>query len=188
MTRIIGGELGGRRLVTPEGDNTRPTADRVREALFGSLDAAGVLEGAHVLDLYAGSGAVGLEALSRGADSAVFVEAHNATARVLRRNIATLDVAERCEVVTARLPGALKNPPTRRFDLMFADPPYSMDEPELAGVLSHLVEYDWLADDAEVVVERSHRSGEPGWPETLTLGRSRRYGETMLWYGHRSWT
>lgn len=188
MTRIIGGDLGGRRLSTPEGDNTRPTSDRVREALFGSLAAAGVLDGAHVLDLYAGSGAVGLEALSRGAESVLFVEAHAATARVLRRNIAALGVSAATAVNTARLPTALKQEPPRRFDLVFADPPYHLDDTELAGVLSLLIEHDWLAAEADVVVERSQRSGEPRWPEGLTLDRSRRYGETMLWYGHRLWT
>lgn len=188
MTRIIGGSLGGRRLSTPEGDNTRPTSDRVREALFGSLEAAGILDGAHVLDLYAGSGAVGLEALSRGAVSALFFESHAATARVLRRNIATLGVSAETDVNTAKLPGGLKLEPPRRFDLVFADPPYALDPTDLAIVLSHLVELDWLAEDADVVVERPSRGGEPFWPEGLTCDRSRRYGETILWYGHRSWT
>jgi 16S rRNA (guanine966-N2)-methyltransferase len=188
LTRIVAGDLKGRRLATPPGERTRPTSDRVREALFGSLDAGGDVDGAVVADLYAGSGALGLEALSRGAASAVFVESHPATARVLRRNISDLGLATRAHLVTRALPGALDRPPPAPADLVFADPPYALPNPDLRKVLSALVTGGWLNPEALVIVERSFRSGEVDWPEQFTDVRSRRYGETVLWYGHGSWT
>ncbi|GAA4900889.1 16S rRNA (guanine966-N2)-methyltransferase [Stackebrandtia albiflava] len=188
MTRIIAGEHRGRRLATPAGDRTRPTSDRVREALFGALQATGGIEDAAVLDLYAGSGAVGLEAVSRGAAHVLMVEAHPGTARVIRRNIATLSAGDRAEVLVAELPQAVRRPAPRPFDLVFADPPYALPDTGLAEVLAALAANGWLAEDADVIVERSSRSGEPAWPPDVTGTRSRRYGESTLWYGRALWT
>ena len=180
MTRIIGGTAGGRRLRTPPGDRTRPTSDRVREALFSSIEATfGSLEDLSVLDLYAGSGAVGLEAASRGADHVVLVEAHQPTARLIVSNARALgfDV----EVVPVSAATALAGRPGKPFDLVFADPPYDMAD-QLESDLRALTGRGWLAPDAMVVVERSARSVEPSWPEGWVLERQKRYGETALWY------
>lgn len=188
MTRIIAGEHGGRRLATPTGDRTRPTSDRVREALFGALTARGDLTDQAVLDLYAGSGAIGLEAVSRGAGAALLIESHPATARVIKRNIAALRVEDRAEVLAASLPQALNRAAPRRFDVVYIDPPYDLPQRELTEVLSALSTGDWLAEDADVIVERSSRSDEPDWPDGLATVRSRRYGESTLWYGRALWT
>lgn len=184
MTRVIAGTLGGRRLATPSGRDTRPTSDRVREALFNSL--AGRLAGARFADLYAGSGAVGIEALSRGAAHALFVESSPKATRVLRENLATLGVAHAAEVVTAPVASALARDPGAPYDVVFADPPYAQPDAELAEVLEALVTGGWIAEDGMVVVERSSRTGSPAWARGLTESRSRRYGETTLWYGRAS--
>lgn len=188
MTRIISGDLGGRRLVTPAGQQTRPTSDRVREALFGALSAARDLREAVVLDLYAGSGAVGLEACSRGASRAVFVESHAKTAQLIRRNISTLGLKDRAEVIPASVSSVMDKPPMHTFDVIFADPPYALDNDQLGKVLAQLVAGGWVAADADVIVERASRSGAVPWPQGLAEVRSRRYGESTLWYGRGSWT
>lgn len=188
MTRIIAGDYGGRRLTTPAGDRTRPTSDRVREALFGSLESAGRLTDAAVLDLYAGSGAIGLEAVSRGAAHALLIEAHQATGRVITRNIRQLGAGDRARLLIANLPQALRRQPPRRFDLVVADPPYGVDDGEVAETLAALVENHWLAEEADVVLERPRRASEPPWPNGITTVRSRRYGESTLWYGRALWT
>lgn len=185
MTRIIAGQLKGRRLATPDGDRTRPTSDRVREALFGALEATLDLDGVRFLDLYAGSGAVGLEAFSRGAAWVTFMESHAGAARVVRRNLDAFDLKGRADVVTAKLPGALDTPPQQPYDVVFADPPYDVDDAKLEATLSRLTQ-GWLDADAEVIVERRARSGAPPWPAKLTQARSRAYGDTVLWYGHVS--
>jgi 16S rRNA (guanine(966)-N(2))-methyltransferase RsmD len=184
VTRVIAGTLGGRRLATPPGRDTRPTSDRVREALFNSL--AGAVTDARFADLYAGSGAVGIEALSRGAAHALFVESAPKAARVLRENLATLGVAASAEVVTAPVAKAVAGTPTQPYDVVFADPPYELPDAELAEVLSALVSGGWIAEDGVVVLERSTRTGSPTWASGLTESRSRRYGETTLWYGRAS--
>lgn len=186
MTRIIGGTVGGRRLETPRGGDTRPTSDRVREALFSALEArAGSLHGLRVLDLYAGSGAVGLEAWSRGAAAVTFVEADRRTADLVRRNARSVG----CEVATVRagsvtttLAGGADAP----YDIVFSDPPYALDDVTVADDLALLAAQGWLAPDALVVVERGSRSPEPGWPGGLAAlpgkrGR-KKYGETTLWF------
>ncbi|HEY7718604.1 MAG TPA: 16S rRNA (guanine(966)-N(2))-methyltransferase RsmD [Pedococcus sp.] len=181
MTRIISGRVGGLRLQTPTGSGTRPTSDRVREALFSRLEHLGVLEGAAVLDLYAGSGALGLEAASRGGASALLVESDRAAAGVARRNCAATglpDVAVRAATVERTLAA----PPPQRFDLVFIDPPYDIGEEVLRGVLTALSEKDWLTEQALVVVERSARSPEPDWPAGLEAEGERRYGETRIWF------
>ncbi|MGA8115246.1 MAG: 16S rRNA (guanine(966)-N(2))-methyltransferase RsmD [Actinocatenispora sp.] len=184
MTRVVAGELGGRRLVVPAGRATRPTSDRVREALFSSLDAIMDLPGARVADLYAGSGALGFEALSRGAAHALFVESDARAVTALRRNIATLGVAGAARLSAAPVERVLAEPPADGYDLVLLDPPYALADDKLAVVLAALP--GWLIADALVVVERATRSGEPPWAPDLDPIRSRRYGETTLWYGRRS--
>lgn len=183
MTRIISGTAGGRRIQTPAGSGTRPTSDRVREALFSRLEHRDLLAGTNVLDLYAGSGALGLEAASRGAAIVLLVESHKAAAKVIRSNIEALglrgarlvtDTVER--TLAAGPPGGI------RMDLVLLDPPYDVGEEALAGVLAALVDHGWLATDAFVVVERSSRSPQPSWPEGLELSGEKRYGETTMWF------
>ncbi len=189
MTRIIGGAAGGRRLSTPRGSATRPTSDRVREALFSAVESwCGSFEGLRVLDLYAGSGALGLEALSRGADRAVLVEQDKRAARLVADNARTLGLpgaAVRSMSVSTFL-GSAPEPirAEERFDVVFSDPPYSATTERVERDLIALVEHGWLAPDALVVLERSSRSREPQWPPGLDALRSRRYGESVLWYGH----
>jgi 16S rRNA (guanine966-N2)-methyltransferase len=184
MTRIVAGKYGGRRIATPPGRDTRPTADRVREGLFGAL---GDLTGARVADLYAGSGAIGLEAASRGAAEVLLVESDPRAGRVIRDNIAALGAAGVARLAPSRVEAVLLGGPGGEpYDIVVADPPYSTGETEITGLLRGLVEYGWLMSDATVVVERSSRSPEPGWVPGLTCDRSRRYGETTLWYGRRS--
>ena len=185
MTRIIAGTAGGRRLSVPAGRDTRPTSDRAREGLFGTVLAIrGSLDDARVLDLYAGSGAVGLEALSRGSPDVLLVESDARAARVIRANIERLRlpgarlIADRVERVLARGPG--DHPPR---DLVFADPPYAVPDAEVQRVLGALRERGWLAPGALVVVERATRSGPLTWPVGYTPDRSRGYGEATLWYG-----
>ncbi len=180
MTRIIAGTAGGRTLRTPPGTGTRPTSDRVREAMFSALDARGALAGARVLDLYAGSGALGLEALSRGAEDAVFVESDQRAVRTIRENIARLGFDARCEVIAMRVLPAVARTGPHPVDLVLADPPYDVSEPDLGDVLDALTDDSWLAPGGLVVVERSSRSPEPAWPARLEPERPRRYGETTV--------
>lgn len=156
--------------------------------MFGALSAARDLTGTHVLDLYAGTGAVGIEACSRGAESAVFIESHTPTAQLLRRNLATLGLTGSTEVLTGSLPGAVARPAPRAFDIVFADPPYALDNATLSSLLNALCDNGWIAEDADVIIERASRSGAPQWPDGLAEVRSRRYGESTLWYGRPSWT
>lgn len=185
MTRIVGGEAGGRRIAVPAGSGTRPTADRVREALFSSLEAEfGGLDGVAVLDLYAGSGAVGLEALSRGAERVLLIEQDRKAAEVVNANVRAVGLPGASVVVRAAERVAAGQNPAKPYDLLFADPPYKLDTSELQGVLNDLVANGWLADDAVVVVERGKR--EPWeWPGGFAPLRDRKYGEARLWYGHR---
>lgn len=183
MTRIISGTAGGRRLQTPPGSTTRPTSDRVREALFSRLEHRGLLDGTSVLDLYAGSGALGLEAASRGAAQVVLVESHRAAAKVIRANVAVIGhPAVRVVVDTVERALAAGPPAGVRMDLVLVDPPYDVSEEALAAVLHALVERGWLAPEAFVVVERSSRSPQPTWPEGLELSGEKRYGETAVWF------
>jgi 16S rRNA (guanine966-N2)-methyltransferase len=184
MTRIIGGSAGGRRIATPRGDDTRPTSDRVREALFSAIEAwCGSLQGLRFLDLYAGSGAVGLEAWSRGAGVVTLVEQNRRTSSLIRANAQSLGF-EQADVRAASVAGTLSRPPTAPYDIVFIDPPYTLDESAVAADLAALTVHGWLAAAAMVVVERSSRSPEPRWPDGLGEVRSKRYGETVLWYGH----
>jgi 16S rRNA (guanine966-N2)-methyltransferase len=188
VTRIIAGTAGGRRIAVPSGRSTRPTSDRTREGLFASVLASlASLEGTRVLDLYAGSGAVGLEALSRGAAEALLIESDAAAVRVIRRNIETLGLPG-ANVIQDRVGRALRRGPGPGGprDLVFADPPYAITDDELGAVLVTLESAGWLAPGALVVVERDARSGAPPWPPGYAQARSRTYGETVLWYGRAS--
>jgi 16S rRNA (guanine966-N2)-methyltransferase len=184
VTRVIAGAAGGRRLATVSGRTTRPTSDRTREGLFATVEAIrGGLDGAAVLDLYAGSGAVGLEALSRGAGDVLLVESDSRAAQVIRQNIAAVGLAG-ARLVTDRVERALaRGPDGPPRDFAFADPPYAVGEDEIGRVLATLLSRDWLAPGALVVLERSTRSGSPSWPQGYDFDRSRRYGEATLWYG-----
>ena len=183
MTRIIAGIYGGRRLQAPPGDGTRPTTDRVREALFSSLQSEfGSLDGLRFLDLFAGSGAIGLEAASRGAAHVDLVESDRRAAQIIAGNIAELN----CTV------GQVKSLPVERFvqgtpiapyDVVFLDPPYAYEHTSLEQLLQRISRPAWLAEDGVVVVERSRRDAF-AWPEPLTGLRDKKYGETILWYGH----
>lgn len=181
MTRIISGRAGSLALEVP-GSGTRPTSDRVRESLFGALESSDVLRGAAVLDLYAGSGALGLEAASRGASSVDLVEKSRAAAGIARRNAAK--VAKALDAA----PAAVHATPVQvflstargTFDLVFLDPPYDLGEAELTATLQALVPL--LAVDATVVIERSSRSPEPSLPVGLVHVRDRRYGDTAVWW------
>ena len=178
MTRIIAGAWGGRRLTTPAGSGTRPTSDRVREALFSSLQSElGGFDGLRVLDLFAGSGALGLEAASRGAAHVDLVESAKGAAAAIARNITDLSAN-----------ATLHRTPAERFlstvrdayDLVFVDPPYADDPTGALAALPRL-----LAADALVVVERSTR-GDLAWPDGLQGVRDKSYGETRLYYGRAS--
>ena len=187
MTRIIAGAHGGRRLAAPAGALTRPTSDRVREAFFSSLETMVDLAGARFADLYAGSGAVGLEALSRGAAYALLVEAEARAARVIRDNIVSLRLGAAARLVTGKVAQVLAaGPEGGPYDVVFADPPYAVTDEEVAGMQRGLVGNGWLAPDAVVVIERSSRGAGITWVDGITADRSRRYGETALWYGRRS--
>lgn len=182
MTRIIAGRAGSLVLDVPDA-GTRPTSDRVRESLFGALESSGVLDGAAVLDLYAGSGALGLEAVSRGAASADLVEKAPRAATVTQRNAGRVAKAVGGTAVirvhrssvdaylrTARGP----------YDLIFLDPPYDVGEAELAATLALLVPL--ATADGDVIIERASRSPEPSLPDGLVATKSKRYGDTTLWW------
>ncbi len=174
--RIVAGTHRGRPLAVPRGGPTRPTADRAREGLFSSLQSLLDLDGARVLDLYAGSGALGLEALSRGAAGATLVEQDERALTALRANVASLALP--ADVVAQPVERFLDGEPVP-YDLVLLDPPYDLD---VDPVLVRLV--PWAAD--VVVVERRTRGPAPAWPDGLEGLRSRRYGEATLWYGSRS--
>lgn len=201
MTRIVAGSVGGRSIAVPA-KGTRPTSDRVREAIFSRLEHLDVLDGARVLDLYAGSGALGLEAASRGAVSVTLVDSARPAADVARRNVAALgltgvrvttETAERFAAGLAARSAGAAGPagPTGAggaagLDLVFLDPPYDLGEDELAAVLTHLAAPGVLADGAVVVVERSTRTPEPAWPDGLAPFARKDYGETAVYYAEPS--
>ncbi len=178
MTRIIGGVAGGRRIAVPS-RGTRPTTDRVRESLFNILSTRRDLTGLAVLDLYAGSGALGLEALSRGAASAVFVESDQRSAAVIARNIETLGLAGatlRRGKVAAVLAGGTAAP----FDLVLTDPPYGVDAAEVEAVLAALTLRGWVCGGSVAVVERAAPGAPLTWPAGWSSWPARVYGDTRL--------
>jgi 16S rRNA (guanine966-N2)-methyltransferase len=181
VPRIVGGSAGGRPIAVPP-RGTRPTSDRVREALFSTLDGLVDLAGAQVLDLFAGSGALGLESVSRGAAAATLVDSARDAVQVMRRNAESLGLTGiRIQQQTVE---AFLASERVAFDIVFADPPYAFTEAQLASVLDRLAEpRGWLADGAVVVIERSVRSSSPPWPIVIQPVKDKRYGETVLWYG-----
>jgi 16S rRNA (guanine(966)-N(2))-methyltransferase RsmD len=185
MTRIVAGALGGRRLAAPVGEGTRPTSDRVREALFSTLETLTEIDGCRFADLYAGSGAVGLEAASRGAAHVLLVESQPRPAKTIRDNIAALGLETVCRLVIRRVSSVVAGPPDRPYDVIFADPPYALDE-ELVVAAATAVELGWLAPAGVLVLEMASRSGDPGPIEGVTAERARRYGESTLWYFRRA--
>lgn len=182
MTRIIAGRAGSLVLDVPDA-GTRPTSDRVRESLFGALESADLLRGTAVLDLYAGSGALGLEAISRGAASADLIEKSPRAATIAQRNAGRVakavgtDAAIRVHRTSA---DAFLRSAHGPYDLVFLDPPYDVGETELASTLALLAPL--LAPGADVVIERGTRSPEPALPTGLIATRSKRYGDTTLWW------
>jgi 16S rRNA (guanine966-N2)-methyltransferase len=183
LTRIIGGSVGGRRIDTPRGLSTRPSSDRVREALFSAIESwCGSLQGLRFLDLYAGSGAVGLEAWSRGAGVVTLVEQDRRTAALITANAKALGFAKP-NVVVASVTATLARPHSAPYDVVFLDPPYPLPDAEVDDNLAHL-DGDWVVPGGLVVVERSSRGPGPTWPEGFVETRERKYGETTLWYGH----
>jgi 16S rRNA (guanine966-N2)-methyltransferase len=187
LTRIIAGTHGGRRLAAPAGATTRPTSDRVREAFFSALEAMTELSGARCADLFAGSGAIGLETISRGAAYALLVESDARAARVIRDNIVALKAGTAARLVTGKVAQVVAAPPDGGpFDVVFADPPYAVTDAEMTELQKALLDNGWLAPDAVVAIERATRGGPLTWVDGITAERSRRYGETTLWYGRRS--
>jgi 16S rRNA (guanine966-N2)-methyltransferase len=195
---VIAGEAGGRRLAVPDGRHTRPTSDRAREGLFATVSSiAGPLAGLRVLDLYAGSGAVGIEALSRGAEHVLLVESAAAALRIIRANVEAIGLpgavvaGDRVERFLSRGPAsaaqsaraATPQSGRDRYDIVFADPPYAMPATEVTNVLDMLTTHDWLVPGALVVIERATRSGELTWPSGYLPDRARKYGEGTFWYG-----
>ncbi|MEU6404435.1 16S rRNA (guanine(966)-N(2))-methyltransferase RsmD [Streptomyces sp. NPDC046985] len=190
MTRVIAGRAGGRRLAVPPGNGTRPTSDRAREGLFSTWQAllGGPLDGERVLDLYAGSGAVGLEALSRGAGHALLVEADARAVRTVRDNVRSLALPG-AEVRAGKAEQVVQSPPPAEpYDLVFLDPPYAVSDGDLGEILLTLRSRGWLAAGALVTVERSTRGGDFRWPAGFDAIRARRYGEGTFWYGRAAST
>lgn len=174
---VIAGEAKGVPLVAPKG--ARPTASRVREALFSAL---GDVTDLAVLDLYAGSGALAIEALSRGADQAVLVDDSRGAVEACARNLAATHLADRAHVQRRSVTAFLHAPPPAEapFDLVFCDPPYEGGDEAISAVLEALAAPGWLADDARVVLERAERSGPLTVPDGWVVGWERRYGDTLV--------
>lgn len=179
VTRIVAGKAGGRRIDVPQ-KGTRPMADRVRESVFGSLETLLDFDGARVLDLYSGSGALGLESLSRGADRATLVEADRAAARLLRRNIDVVGLPG-ARIEQAKVESFLAGTPSEPYDLVFVDPPYALEHEKLQQVLAQIAR--WTEPESLVIMERQSRSPEPAWPPPLEAFRTRAYGGTTVYWG-----
>ncbi len=176
---MIAGELGGLRLVTPRGATTRPTTDRVKESVFGALGSAR-LAGARVLDGYAGSGALAIEALSRGAAEAVLIDRDPRAVDAIRRNLMSTRLNDRASVQRRGFGGYLQaSAPANPFDLVFLDPPYDLSGSDLARILELLSGPGWLASDAGVVIERSAAAGPPSLPSGWQVTWERVYGDTL---------
>lgn len=179
MTRIVGGVARGRRLAVPAGQRTRPTSDRVREALFSTLlSVRGDLSGARALDLYAGTGALGLEALSRGADEVLLIEADQRVVPTLRANVETVALPG-ARVRVDRAERVVDGPPDAAYDIVFLDPPYRHSVDEIVAVVDALAQ-GWLAPGAVIVLERSSRDPVFPWPDEFTPVRDRSYGEIRI--------
>lgn len=184
MPRIIAGAAGSIALNVPD-HGTRPTSDRVREALFSALEAREAIDSARVVDLYAGSGALGLEAISRGADSAVLVEKNPTAAKVAQSNAKRVAEAAAVdpsvvEVVVKPVARFLEQAPEGSADLIFIDPPYELSQTELEQDLASLLRI--CGPSALIVVERSSRSDDVHWPAPFKELGHKKYGETVLWW------
>ena len=187
MTRIIAGRFRGHRLLVPPGSDTRPTSDRVREAVFSKLMNDDAVEGALVLDLFAGSGGLGLEALSRGAQHVTLVDIGKRATNIALRNVIALGVGNEVQVVNG---DAQKYPAARarsgggkdNLNVVFLDPPYDYPNEQVEKLLTNLVATRALAGGAVVVVERSSRTPEPVWPDGFALTGTKKYGETAIYY------
>ena len=179
--RVIAGAFRGRRLTVPAGDGVRPTKDIVREAVFSALDARGAIVEAAVLDLYAGSGALAIESLSRGATSAVLVERDRAALDAIGQNISLLGIGGNARVARATVESFLAGPPPREapFDLVFADPPYETPDPEIAALVHALRGPGWIAADALIVVERPARAPNAA-PSGFRACWERTFGDTLV--------
>lgn len=188
MSRIIAGQVAGRRLVPVKGDQTRPTTDRVKEALFSRLESWDALTDARVLDLFAGSGALGLEAASRGAATVTFVDKSPVAFAALTTNINTLSPNLAARVSSHRQNAAtfLAGAERENYDLILVDPPYDFGHEELNSLLPSIASA--LAPDGVVMIERGKRSAEPNWPASLNGLKPRSYGETILYFAERPLT
>jgi 16S rRNA (guanine966-N2)-methyltransferase len=178
--RVVAGRVGGHRLESLPGEATRPTTERVREAVFASL--GGETVGASVLDLYAGTGAMAIEALSRGASRAVLVDSDRAAASLCRRNLGATDLDDAGRVVEAAVTAFLALPPPREapFALVTCDPPYATPDAEIGAVLVALTAPGWLAPDATAVIERGVRTPVDPVPRGWRLRNARAYGDTLV--------
>lgn len=183
VTRIVAGIARGRRIEVPV-RGTRPTSDRVREAMFSALESAVELSGARVLDLYGGSGALGLEALSRGAAYVTFIESDRRAAQLLRCNATTLGFRA-VHVEQAKAETILATTVDEPYDVVLADPPYDLDGARLEQVLTALAVNGWTGEESLMILERAMRSGEPNWPREWEPLRVRRYGDTALHWAIR---
>ena len=192
MSRIISGAAGGVRLASVPGDNTRPTTDRVKESLFSKLESYDIIHGARVLDAFGGSGALGCEALSRGAASVTLLDTYPKAVAVIRKNVAAVEKAmgrngsgsssaagSAARVQQSQALTYVKSA-SGPWDLVFVDPPYAMPNEQVSELLEALTPK--LAEGAVVVVERSSRDAEPVWGEGLYCFSTRQHGETVLYY------
>ena len=185
MSRIISGAAGGVRLASVPGDNTRPTTDRVKESLFSKLESYDIIRDARVLDAFGGSGALGCEALSRGAASVTLLDIYPKAVAVIRKNVAAVEKAmgrtgsSSTRVQQSQALTYVKSA-SGPWDLVFVDPPYAMPNEQVSELLEALTPK--LAEGAVVVVERSSRDEEPVWGEGLYCFSTRQHGETVLYY------
>ena len=182
--RVIAGEAGGRRLAVPPGEKVRPTSDRVKEAVFAAL-GHDRLAGARVLDLYAGSGALALEAISRGASSALLVERDREVARAIAANVEATGMADRARLRVGSVAAVLAEAPEAPFDLVFLDPPYDLPPGDLSAVLLRLAEGGWAAAGATLVIERAAAAPIPELPPGWRSTWERCYGDTLMLFAQQ---
>lgn len=182
MTRIIGGDFRGRSIKVPDAE-TRPTSSRVREAIFSSVEhAVSGLDDLRVLDLFSGSGAFGIESISRGAAEAVLIEKDLRAADTLHTNVANFGIKNARVVIADAFADVAQKSGRGTFDVVFIDPPYSFEDQDVNTLIANLVKYDWLNEYALIVVERGSRS-QVHWPDSVEELRKKVYGDTSIWYG-----